>query len=378
MPRTLVITNDFPPRKGGIQTFVEQLVSQMYPRSLVVFTSNWPGSQNYDNTIPYDVVRISGKVLLPTPRRIRQAKALIRQYDCDQVLFGALAPLGLMSRSLKRAGVKNIVALTHGHEAGWARIPGLKFLLRMSARHVDVITYLTEYTKNQITELMPSGADLVQLTPAVDTDRFHPLSEPEREELRRKYQLNGKLVLIGISRLMPRKGFDSVIQIMPRLLKDFPNLKFVIAGGGPDQNRLRKLINRNQVGDSVMLLGSIQHELLPAIYNLGNLFAMPCRTRLSGLDVEGFGIVYLEAAACGLAVVAGDSGGAPEAVLSNVTGYVVNHETIYSRLKQLLEDEKLREKFGTAGRNWVAENFTLASRGETIKSLLAKRSEKTQ
>jgi phosphatidylinositol alpha-1,6-mannosyltransferase len=373
-----VITNDFPPRKGGIQTFVEQLVSQMYPRSLVVFTSNWPGSQNYDNTIPYDVVRISGKVLLPTPRRIRQAKALIRQYDCDQVLFGALAPLGLMSRSLKRAGVKNIVALTHGHEAGWARIPGLKFLLRMSARHVDVITYLTEYTKNQITELMPSGADLVQLTPAVDTDRFHPLSEPEREELRRKYQLNGKLVLIGISRLMPRKGFDSVIQIMPRLLKDFPNLKFVIAGGGPDQNRLRKLINRNQVGDSVMLLGSIQHELLPAIYNLGNLFAMPCRTRLSGLDVEGFGIVYLEAAACGLAVVAGDSGGAPEAVLSNVTGYVVNHETIYSRLKQLLEDEKLREKFGTAGRNWVAENFTLASRGETIKSLLAKRSEKTQ
>ncbi|MBM3691459.1 MAG: glycosyltransferase family 4 protein [Actinobacteria bacterium] len=373
MPRTLVITNDFPPRRGGIQTFIEQLVSQMYPKSVVVFTSSWSGAKEYDAKLPFDVKRISGSVLLPTPRRVLQIKRLIKQYDCDQVLFGALAPLAIMSKSLKRAGIKNIVALTHGHEAGWAKIPLLRFLLARCAKNVDVITYLTQYTKKQIESLMPATARLIQLSPAVDSNRYTPFNKSQREMIREKFNLSNNTVLLGVSRLMPRKGFDSVIRSMPALMSEFPNIKFVVVGGGPDRNRLMKLAKRNRVYDAVQFIGSVPHNDLPEIYNLADVFVMPCRTRFAGLDVEGFGIVYLEAAACGVAVIAGKSGGAPEAVIDSESGLVVDDQSLIPAIQTLLRDESKREQFGLAGRAWVAKEFTLGSRGDLIRDLLDSR-----
>lgn len=373
MPRTLVITNDFPPRKGGIQTFVDQLLSQQYAKSIVVFTSNWPGAAEYDKALAYDVIRIKSSVLLPTPNRIRAAKRIAKQYDCDQVLFGALAPLGLMSKALKRAGIKNIVALTHGHEAGWAKIPGLRFLLKLSAKHVDQVTYLTQYTKSQIAPLLNVKTKLTQLTPAVDSDRYQPYSENNKFELKDQYRLSSSLVLLGLSRLMPRKGFDSVIRLMPKLRAEFPQLKFVVAGGGPDKDRLQKLAAKLEVSDSVIFLGSISFADLPKIYNLADVFVMPCRTRYGGLDVEGFGIVYLEAAASGLPVLAGNSGGAVEALVPGVTGELVTDENLLASLQKLLREPKLRSDYGAAGREWVKREFTLASRGETLNRLLTER-----
>lgn len=369
----MVITNDFPPRKGGIQTFVEQLVCQMYPKSIVVITSDWPGAKEYDAKLPFDVKRISGSVLLPTPRRIKQIKRLIKQYDCDQVLFGALAPLALMSQSLKRAGIKNIVALTHGHEAGWAKIPVLRFLLSRCAKNVDVITYLTKYTKEQIEPLLPNSTKLVQLTPAVDSNRYAPLNNNQREVIRARFNLVDNIVLLGVSRLMPRKGFDSVIKVMPNLVSEFPNLKFVVVGGGPDRNRLVRLAKRYGVANSVIFIGSVAHQDLADIYNIADVFVMPCRTRFAGLDVEGFGIVYLEAAACGVSVIAGTSGGAPEAVIESETGLVADKESLESAIQKLLRDKSLRDQFGQAGRNWVMREFTLNSRGDLIRHLLDSR-----
>lgn len=375
MSKTLVITNDFPPRKGGIQTFVSQLLGELDPSSVVVFTSNWAGAAQYDQTMHYSVIRIKSSVLLPTPWRIKQIKQVMQTYGCEQVLFGALAPLGLMSRSLKRQGIKNIVALTHGHEAGWAKIPLLRLLLKLSAKHVDVVTYLTQYTKDQIQPLLNPNSHLIQLTPAVDTNRYVPVTAELKEQLRVKYQLTGNLVVLGLSRLMPRKGFDLVIKSLPKLVSGFPNLKFVIAGGGPDKKRLLKLTKRLKMTDYVKFLGSVPYQDLPEIYNLADVFVMPCRTRLAGLDVEGFGIVYLEAAATALPVLAGNSGGAVEAVLPGKTGELVDHFNFTQQLRRLLSDVTLRNEYGAAGRSWVSKEFTLTSRGIKLQELLEIRSQ---
>ena len=368
-----MITNDFPPRKGGIQTFIEQLLSQQYPRSLVVFTSNWAGASEYDAMLSYDVIRIRGNLLLPTPKRIREAKKLAKRYDCDQVLFGALAPLGLMSGSLKRFGIKNIVAITHGHEAGWAKIPLLRTLLKLSAAKVDVVTYLTQYTKEMILPLLKSETKTIQLTPAVDVTRYQPANPTLKMELKKNYHLENNLVLLGLSRLMPRKGFDSIIKLMPKLITEFPELKFVVAGGGPDKDRLIKLAKKRNVSDHVIFLGSIPYDELPQVYQMADVFAMPCRTRFFGLDVEGFGIVYLEAAATGLPVIAGNSGGAVEAVLPGITGELAERNNLEKKLRQLLQDEQLRERYGQQGRRWVETEFSLVSRGEILNQQLNQR-----
>lgn len=373
MPRTLVITNDFPPRKGGIQTFVGQLLSQLHAESVVVYTSNWTGAVQYDQTLPYPVIRTKGSVLLPTPLRMRRIKKLIQKYDCDQVLFGALAPLALLSKSLKRAGIKNVVALTHGHEAGWAKIPGLRFLLKRSAAHVDAVTYLTEFTNSIISPILNPKTFVAQLTPAVDTQRYQPVTEEQKLEIKKKYHVSDNLVMLGLSRLMPRKGFDSVIKAMPKLIVEFPNVKFVIAGGGPDQSRLLKLVESLNLKNHVIFLGSVAYQDLPNVYNMADLFVMPCRTRFAGLDVEGFGIVYLEAAASGLAVIAGNSGGAVEAVLPGRTGELVDSSNLFETIRNFLLDPKLRDRYGSAGRKWVISNFDLPSRGTLLQELLQRR-----
>ena len=375
MSKTLVITNDFPPRKGGIQTFVSQLLGELDPRSVVVFTSNWAGAAEYDQTMNYPVIRTKSSVLLPTPWRIKQLKQVMQTYGCEQVLFGALAPLGLMSRSLKRLGIKNIVALTHGHEAGWAKIPLLRLLLKLSAKHVDVVTYLTQYTKGEIQPLLNPNSHLIQLTPAVDANRYAPVTAELKDQFRAKYDLTGNLVVLGLSRLMPRKGFDLVIKSLPKLVSDFPNLKFVIAGGGPDKKRLLKLTKRLKMSDYVKFLGSVAYQDLPEIYNLADVFVMPCRTRLAGLDVEGFGIVYLEAAATAIPVLAGKSGGAVEAVLPGKTGELVDQFNFTQQLRRLLSDATLRNEYGAAGRSWVSKDFTLTSRGKKLQELLELRTQ---
>lgn len=374
MPRTLVITNDFPPRKGGIQTFVSQLLSELDPNSIVVYTSNWSGATEYDKKLAYEVIRADTSVMLPTPKHLRKAKQLADQHQCDQVLFGALAPLALMSKALKRAGIKNIVAMTHGHEAGWSQIPILRWVLKRCGKHVDVVTYLTNYTKQKISPLLGTQARLIKLTPAVDSNRFVPYSTDAKNELRREFNLEGKTVLLGLSRLMPRKGFDSVIKLMPKLIDKHPDLIFLIAGSGPDQKRLLNLASKYQVTEYVKFLGSINFEALPDIYNLADLFVMPCRSRYSGLDIEGFGIVYLEAAASGVAVLAGASGGAVEAIIAGQTGELVSNKNLFEQLGKFLSDSQLRARFGNAGREWVKEEFGLSSRGKILQTQLESRS----
>jgi phosphatidylinositol alpha-1,6-mannosyltransferase len=366
MGRTLLVTNDFPPRAGGIQIFVHKLAVRLPKDELVVYASSWKGAREFDAEQPFEVVRDRTSVLLPTPRVARRAADLARAHGCDTVWFGAAAPLGLLARGLKKNGIARAVALTHGHEVGWAALPGARQMLGRIGRHVDVSTYLSEY---QRVRLAPLLRNLERLTPGVDTDTFHP--GVDGSEIRRKYGLSDRPVVVCVSRLVPRKGQDMLIRALPLVRKKVSDAALLIVSGGPDRDRLGKLAKGQE--NDVVFTGSVPWTALPEHYAAGDVYAMPCRTRRRGLDVEGLGIVYLEASATGLPVVAGDSGGAPDAVIEGETGYVVDGRdvaAIADRLVTLLQDRDLAARMGKAGRTWVERNWQWDTQADRLAELL--------
>ncbi|MFB7288208.1 glycosyltransferase family 4 protein [Actinacidiphila glaucinigra] len=361
MDKTLIVTNDFPPRPGGIQAFVHSMALRLDPGRVVVYASTWrDGSEvaAFDAEQPFPVVRDRTTMLLPTPRVTRRAAALLREHGCTSVWFGAAAPLGLMAPALRKAGARRLVATTHGHEAGWAQLPASRTLLRRIGEGTDTITYLGEYTRSRIARaLTPEAAGrMVQLPPGVDEKTFHPASGGEA--VRARLGLSDRPVVVCVSRLVPRKGQDTLIEAMPLILADRPDAVLLVVGGGPYADELKRLAERTGVAESVRFTGAVPWQELPAHFGAGDVFAMPCRTRRGGLDVEGLGIVYLEASATGLPVVAGDSGGAPDAVLDGETGWVVRGGEpgeAAERILALLGDAELRRRMGERGRKWVED-----------------------
>lgn len=348
--RTLLITNDFPPRPGGIQRFVHHLAVRLPPGELAVYSSDWQGSSAFDAEQPFPVIREKTKVLLPTSRVARRAAQIARSERCDRVWFGAAAPLGLMARRLDMA---RAVALTHGHEVGWAALPMARTALRRIAAGCDVITYLTSYQRERLEPVVGSLTSLQRLTPGVDVDTYHPeVGGSVRAEL----GLADRPVIVCVSRMVPRKGQDTLVKALPLVRRAIPDAALLLVSGGPYKTAVQRLARELDVDKHVVFTGSVPWSQLPAHYTAGDVFAMPCRTRNRGLDVEGLGIVYLEASACGLPVIAGDSGGAPDAVRDGETGYVVpgrDVRRLADRLITLLEDKALAQRMGTAGREWV-------------------------
>jgi phosphatidylinositol alpha-1,6-mannosyltransferase len=363
MDRTLIVTNDFPPRPGGIQTFVHSMALRLPPEKVVVYASTWRDGREvarFDAEQPFPVVRDRTRMMVPTPRVTRRAAEILRAEGCGSVWFGAAAPLGLMAPALRRAGARRLVGMTHGHEAAWAQLPGSRQLLRRIGAGTDTLTYLGEYTRARIAAAVgpEAAARMVHLPPGVDEKVFHPGSGGA--EVRARLGLTERPVVVCVSRLVPRKGQDTLIRALPRILAEVPDTVLLIVSGGPYREALEKLAAETGVAASVRFTGAVPWEELPAYYGAGDVFAMPCRTRRGGLDVEGLGIVYLEASATGLPVVAGDSGGAPDAVLDGETGFVVpgrSVESVAARIVQLLQDEPLRRRMGERGRRWVEDSW---------------------
>ena len=370
--RTLLVTNDFPPRPGGIQSFVHQLAVRQPAGSLVVYASSWPGAAKFDADQPFPVVRDRTSMLLPTPRVARRAVELARGYGCRTVWFGAAAPLGLLADPLRRrAGVARAVALTHGHETGWAALPGARGVLRRIGRGQDVVTYLGEYTRVRLARVLAGLTELRQLVPGVDLAAYHP--RLDGSAVRARLGLAGRPVVVCVSRLVPRKGQDTLIRALPAVRRRVPDAALLLVGGGPDRARLARLARHAGVGPHVVLTGSVPTAELPAYYAAGDVYAMPCRTRRAGLDVEGLGIVYLEASATGLPVVAGDSGGAPDAVREGETGFVVGGRdpaALVDRLAALLADPDLAARMGAAGRAWVESQWRWDTQADRLRALL--------
>ena len=384
MITTLVVTNDFGPRSGGIETFIHGLLAQAsknQQRNFVVLTSR---QDPQGEVITFDqkmweenrikVVRDTAKVLLPTRRLAKAATDLFVAHKCENVIFGASAPLGLLAKSLRKAGAKHIVALTHGHEVWWARMPLFSAALRRIGAQADQMTYLGEFTRGAVANVLlrEDHSKLVHLPPGVDLTRFTP--GIKSVELQKKWGIVDAPVIVSIGRLVARKGSDQLIKAMPEVLQQFPKSKLLLVGTGNYQKRLEKLVRNLKVQDSVIFAGRVEHELLPDYYRLGDIFAAPCRSRYGGLEVEGLGIVYLEASACGVPVIAGKSGGAPDAVLDGKTGLLVNgrdHREVGAAVIKLLSDKPLRQKMGVDGRVWMEQLWSWEGIGARFEEIIS-------
>ncbi len=364
MRPTLVVTNDFGPRAGGIESFVNALVERLPRGSVVVHTSDQEGAREYDEHLlrefDIEVVRDPMKMLVPTRNATKRVVATAKKYGCTQVWFGAAAPLGLMAPALKRAGIKRTLATTHGHELWWAKAPGSRQLLHRIGEQVDSVTYLGEYTRSRIAQALSDRAiaSMRQLTPGVDEKHFHP--GIDASGLKEKLGIGDRPVIVVVGRLVHRKGQDRLIDALPLIHQEVPRAALLICGEGPLRDDLKKQVAQLNLESDVFFAGRVSWEELPLYISAGDLFAMPSRNRLGGLEVEGLGIVYLEASACGLPVIAGDSGGAPDAVLEGESGFVVDGTSaveISRRAIQLLQDPALRARMGARGRLWVEEKW---------------------
>ena len=375
--RTLVVTNDFPPRVGGIESFVLAMVRRLPPEQVVVHTARQPGDAAFDATLSFPVVRDPSKIMLPTPAITRRSIAIARDIGCESVWFGAAAPLGLMAHQLKtRAGVRRTVATTHGHEVWWASTPGTRAMLRRIGDTNDVLTYLGTYTRHRIAKALSdkAGARMVQLTPGVDDLAFHP--GVDGSGVREAHGLADRPVVVCVSRLVARKGQDMLIRSLPAIHRRVPDAAVLIVGDGPQRGDLEKLVGKLGLGGDVVFTGVKAWVDTPGYFAAGDVFAMPTRTRKAGFEVEGLGIVYLEASACGLPVVVGDSGGAPDAVQDGVTGYVVNGrapDEIADRVSTLLLDRDLAREMGEWGRRWVEQRWRWDDLALELHGLLAVR-----
>lgn len=374
MPRTLLVTNDFPPTIGGIQSYLRDFLGCLNPEDVVVFASTQDAhaAQEFDSQANYTVVRWPRKVMLPTAATTRRMQELIRIHNIDTVWFGAAAPLALMGKAAKQAGAKKVVATTHGHEVGWSMLPGARYALRLIGNHADCITYISQYTLRRFSKAFGPHPQWVRMPSAVSAEQFS--SGQESTAVAKEHfgliDAPSAPVILCVSRLVPRKGQDQLLRAMPLIREKVPDAQLLIIGRGRYRKTLDVLAKMYEP-DAVIKEAEDSVELSLA-FAAGDVFAMPVRTRGGGLDVEGLGIVYLEAQAAGLPVIAGKSGGAPETITSD-TGVVVDGNSVHELADNLVDMLKNLERaaaMGRAGRRHVEENWNWEVMGQQLRTAL--------
>ena len=379
MTSILLVTNDFPPRSGGIQSYLENLVGElvkMGSHTLTVYAPKWKGCEAFDleaATDGYEVVRHPTTLMVPEPSVAMRMRRLIASHDVDTVWFGAAAPLALLAPLARDAGASRVIASTHGHEVGWSMLPLARTALRRIGNDTDVVTFISNYTRDRFASAFGPRAALEHLAPGVDTDRFEPNSVA-RAEMRARYRLGERPVVLCLSRLVARKGQDMLIRALPAVRERIDGAALVIVGGGPHRDTLHRLAHQFGVAEHVVFTDAVPGDELPAHHAMADVFAMPCRTRGAGLDVEGLGIVYLEASATGVPVVAGRSGGAPETVVDGETGLLVDGwdvGAIAAAVGDVLADPDRAVKMGAAGRRWVVDNWRWRYKAQRLGELLS-------
>lgn len=377
--KILCITNDFGPRAGGIETFIIGLIERLPKNSVVVYTSSQSGSAEFDrawkDNFGVEVIRDRSKILLPTLRISRNVRSLLKSSGAHIVFFGAAAPLGLLARGLRRAGAKNIVAITHGHEVWWAKLWPFSWAIKRIGKNVDVLTYLGDFTRNAIASALPASTQgkMVHLAPGIDTEHFSPKKRNPR--VRKELGLEDKRVIVSVGRLVHRKGQDLLIDSLPIIAQKIPDVHLLLVGEGPYRSELERRSESLGVNNRVTFIGRVQYSELPEYICAGDVFAMPSRSRLAGLEVEGLGIVYLEASSCGLPVIGGVSGGAPDAILEGRTGYSVDGRSssaIAEAAIRLLSDAQYSAEMGLQGRQWIIDQWRWEIWAEKFQGLLLK------
>jgi len=375
--KILCITNDLGHGAGGIETFIIGLIERMPKNSVIVFTSSQEGSAPFDaqwmSEYGVEVIRDGSHILLPTFRVGSRVRALVRDRSITTVFFGAAAPLALLSQGLRKAGVTRIVALTHGHEVWWSKVWPFSWALRRIGNGVDHLTFLGEFTRANISGALSqrARAAMVKIAPGIDTDHFAP--RPDAGALRSELGLADKKVIVSVGRLVHRKGQDTLIESLPEIISRVPEAHILFVGDGPYKEYLVKRARQLGVFQHITFIGRITYTELPRYICAGDIFAMPSRSRLAGLEVEGLGIVYLEASACGLAVIGGQSGGAPDAVLEGETGFAVDGRSSAAMADAaitLLSQPELAARLGARGREWILAQWQWRYWSERFNQLL--------
>jgi phosphatidyl-myo-inositol dimannoside synthase len=369
--KVLVVTNDFPPKVGGINHYVAELIRRFPAGDVTVFASGWSGAEAHDGSYPHPVVRWPSRSMYPTGPVRDRVEELVRSERPDVVLFGAAVPLAMMGRSLERRTGVPYAAFTHGVEVWAGQVPGTRGVLSSIARNAALLMGVSRWTIDQLRGVVGPEPRLELVPPGIDRTHFHEgISDAA---VRERHRLGDAPVISCVARLTLRKGQDKVIRAMPWILREFPDARFLVVGTGPDLERLQTLAHRKEVADKVIFAGEVGWDVLPQYFKAGDVFAMPCRTRKLGLEVEGFGLAFLEASAVGRPAVAGDSGGAPEAVVHGETGLVVDGnevDEVAEAIIELLGDPEQAAKLGAAGADRVHRDFTWEALSSRLRGLL--------
>lgn len=362
----LLVTNDFPPDVGGIQRTLFSLWRELPPDRVSVFCHAAEGSETFDANVPFRVLRQPEGFLWPTPGLTQRVAAAIREVGADVALFGAIAPLAAIGPALAEAGTPYLAA-AHGVEYWTSIAPGTHALMRRATRSCSRVPVMcSRFIARRVRTAVPRSVPVSVLYPGADVERFRP--DLPTDDLRTDLGVHDRPVVVCVSRLVRRKGQDVLIRGMERVRRRVPDATLVIVGGGPDEPRIRRLAAEAPAG-SVVLTGLVPEEDLPRYYAMGDVFAMPCRSRLGGLEVEGWGNVFIEAAACGRPVVVGDSGGARESLVDGETGILVDGsevEEVADAVSALLADPALASAMGTAGRERVLRSHTWPTVAATL------------
>ena len=353
----LLVTNDFPPKVGGIQNLLWEWWRRLPPDSFAVLTSPHKGAESFDASQAFEVRRVREPWLLPHPLMVRRINQMAREIGAEFVVLDPAVPLGIVGPRLELP----YMVVLHGAEVTVpGRLPLSKLVLSRVLKHANHIIAAGEYPAAEARRAAGNSLPITVIPPGVDTQRFRPLSNDERASSRREFGVSDDAELIvGVSRLVPRKGFDTLIEVAASLRASRPRLQVLIGGGGRDADRLQKLIDK--LNAPVRMLGRVSDEQLPRLYGCADVSAMLCRSRWGGLEQEGFGIVFSEAASCGVPQIAGKSGGAADAVLEGLTGKVVQNPSdvgqVASTVTQLLDDVFLRSLMSVASRERALNTF---------------------
>ncbi len=366
VPRTLLVTNDYPPRVGGIQRTLEALMNELPADRVAVFSPGHDDAAAFDGGAPYPVLRQPEPFLWPTPDVGRRLEAAVREIGAEVVLFGATYPLAMLGPRLARAGVPYLAA-AHGFEYWLSIAPGTHAAMRYAtSRATRVPVMCSAFIARTVRTAVPRHVPVSVLYPGADIETFRP--DLAVADLRDRHGIGDRPVVVCVSRLVARKGQDVLIRGMADVRQLAPGATLVIVGGGPYEARLRALAADAPDG-SVVFTGQVSEDDLPRYYALGDVFAMPCRTRLAGMEVEGWGNVFIEAAACAKPVVVGDSGGARESLVDGETGILVDGADVHrvgEAVGTLLADPERARTMGAAGRERVLRDHTWPAIARTL------------
>jgi len=359
VPKTLLITNDYPPRVGGVQRTLHALVEQYPPDRIAVLAPKWDGWREHDAAQPYPIYRYPVEFLWPTPELGLRVRSIAHETGAEVALFGHTLPTALLGPGLAKRGIPYVVG-SHGAEYWQALVPGLAGLTRYAtARASRIAVMCSAFVARTVRTVVNRDVPVSVLYPGADIERFRPDLDPT--EVRARYGLLDRPVVACVSRLVPRKGQDVLIRAMPAIRRRVPDAALLIVGGGDYERELHRMAREIAPDGSVFFSGEVSEDELPVHYAAGDVFAMPCRSRRLGLEVEGWGNVFLEAAASGKPSVAGDSGGAAEAVVDGETGLVVDGRhagQVAEAVAGLLDDPQRAARMGKAGRARVERSHT--------------------